>query len=46
LIGMLLALTESVVAKMRIFRVPTFLAIAFTIALVGMLSAIILEAGA
>ena len=46
LIGMLLALLESVVAKMRIFRVPTFLAVAFTIALVGMLSAIILEAGA
>ena len=46
LLGMLLALVESVVAKMRIFRVPTFLAVAFTIALVGMLSAIILEAGA
>ena len=45
LIGMLLALIESVMAKMRIFRVPTFLAVAFTVALVGMLSAIILEAG-
>jgi formate hydrogenlyase subunit 4 len=46
LLGILLAVTESVVAKMRIFRVPTFLAVAFTVALVGMLSAIILETGA
>jgi len=42
--GILLAVGESVVAKMRLFRIPTFLAVAFTIALVGMLSAIILEA--
>ena len=45
LLGILLAVAETAVAKMRIFRVPTFLAVAFTIALVGMLSAIILEAG-
>lgn len=43
LLGMLLALGETLVAKMRLFRIPTFLAVAFTIALVGMLSAIILE---
>ena len=45
LLGTLLAVGETAVAKMRIFRVPTFLAVAFTIALVGMLSAIILETG-
>ena len=45
LFGILLATGESLVAKMRIFRIPTFLAVAFTIALVGMLSAIILETG-
>lgn len=45
LLGILLAVAETAVAKMRVFRVPTFLAVAFTIALVGMLSAIILEAG-
>ena len=44
LCGILLALGESLIAKMRLFRVPTFLAAAFTIALIGMLSAIILEA--
>jgi len=40
----LLAAGETAVAKMRVFRVPTFLAVAFTVALVGMLSFIILEA--
>jgi len=45
ILGTLLAVGETAVAKMRLFRVPTFLAVAFTIALVGMLSAIILEAG-
>lgn len=43
LLGILLAVTETAVAKMRLFRVPTFLAVAFTIALVGMLSFVILE---
>lgn len=43
ILGALLAVGETSVAKMRLFRVPTFLAMAFTIALVGMLSAIILE---
>lgn len=42
-VGVLLATGETVLAKMRVFRVPTYLAIAFTVALVGMLSFIILE---
>jgi formate hydrogenlyase subunit 4 len=44
-VGALLAAGETVVAKMRVFRVPTYLAIAFTVALVGMLSFVILESG-
>jgi formate hydrogenlyase subunit 4 len=43
LLGAALAIAETAVAKMRVFRVATFLAVAFTIALVGMLSFIILE---
>jgi len=43
LLGIALAVSETAVAKMRVFRVPTFLAIAFTVAIVGMLSVIILE---
>ena len=42
-LGMALAVGENVVAKMRLFRVPTFLAVAFTLALIGMLSFIMLE---
>ena len=42
-LGTLLAVAEMAVAKMRLFRVPTFLAVAFAIALVGMLSFVILE---
>ncbi|NCO18603.1 MAG: formate hydrogenlyase, partial [Gammaproteobacteria bacterium] len=42
--GTMLAVAESSVAKMRLFRVPTFLAVAFTLALIGMLSFVILEA--
>jgi formate hydrogenlyase subunit 4 len=42
-LGVLLALAENLVAKMRLFRVPTFLAVAFTLALIGMLSFIMLE---
>ncbi len=42
-VGVLLAAGETAVAKMRVFRVPTYLAIAFTVALVGMLSFVILE---
>ena len=43
-LGTVLAVAESSVAKMRLFRVPTFLAVAFTLALIGMLSFVILEA--
>lgn len=45
ILGATLAVAETAVAKMRLFRVPTFLAVAFTIALIGMLSYVILEAG-
>lgn len=44
LLGAALALGETLVAKMRLFKVATFLAVAFTLALVGMLSFIMLEA--
>jgi formate hydrogenlyase subunit 4 len=43
-LGGALAVGETAVAKMRVFRVATFLAVAFTMALVGMLSFVILEA--
>jgi formate hydrogenlyase subunit 4 len=43
ILGTGLAIAETAVAKMRLFKVPTFLVVAFTIALVGMLSAVILE---
>ncbi|HKJ51920.1 MAG TPA: NADH-quinone oxidoreductase subunit H [Gammaproteobacteria bacterium] len=43
-LGLLLAIGESIVAKMRLFRAPTFLVVAFTLALVGMLSFVMLEA--
>jgi formate hydrogenlyase subunit 4 len=46
LLGALLACAETAVAKMRLFRVATFLAVAFTVALIGMLSFVILEAPA
>ncbi len=42
-LGALLAVGETLVAKMRLFRVPTFLAVAFTLAHIGMLSFIMLE---
>jgi len=42
-LGALLAVGETLVAKMRLFRVPTFLAVAFTLAMIGMLSFIMLE---
>jgi formate hydrogenlyase subunit 4 len=46
LLGMALALAETVLAKMRLFRVPAFLNLAFLLALLGMLSHVILEVGA
>lgn len=45
LLGIILAVSETVLAKMRLFRVPAFLTLAFTMALIGMLSHIILEVG-
>jgi len=45
LLGSLLAFLETAVAKMRVFRVPTFLAVAFTVAMIAMLSFVILEGG-
>ncbi|MFQ5658842.1 MAG: respiratory chain complex I subunit 1 family protein [Gammaproteobacteria bacterium] len=43
LLGTCMAVGETVMAKMRLFRVPTFLAVAFTLALISMLSFIMLE---
>lgn len=43
LLGGLLSCAEMLTAKMRLFKVPTFLAVAFTLSLIGMLSFIILE---
>jgi formate hydrogenlyase subunit 4 len=45
-LGALLAVSETVVAKMRLFRVPGFLNLAFMLSLLGMLSHVILEVGA
>jgi formate hydrogenlyase subunit 4 len=42
----LLALSETVLAKMRVFRVPAFLNLALLLALLGLLSHVILEVGA
>lgn len=41
-----LAVAETALAKMRLFRAPDFLNLAFLFALLGMLSHVILEAGA
>ncbi len=43
LFGGLLAVAETVQAKMRLFRAPLYLGVAFTLSLLGMLSHIILE---
>jgi formate hydrogenlyase subunit 4 len=43
LLGMILAVAETVLAKMRLFRVPQFLGFAFILSLLGMLSHVILE---
>lgn len=45
LLAIVLAIAETVLAKMRLFRVPNFLNLAFLFALLGMLSHVILEAG-
>jgi len=46
LLGMVLAVSETVLAKMRVFRVPAFLNLALLLALLGLLSHVILEVGA
>jgi len=43
-IGIGLALLETVSAKMRIFRAPEFLGMAFMFAALGMLTRLLLEA--
>lgn len=45
LLGLVLAVSETVVAKMRLFRVPGYLGFAFVLGLLGMLSHVILEVG-
>lgn len=45
LLGVVLAICEMLVAKMRLFQVPRFLSIAFLLALLSMLSHVILETG-
>ncbi|HEY5604587.1 MAG TPA: NADH-quinone oxidoreductase subunit H [Gammaproteobacteria bacterium] len=46
LLGVLLAVSETVLAKMRVFRVTAFLNLALLFALLGLLSHVILEVGA
>lgn len=43
-LGVLLAVSETVLAKMRLFRMPGYLTLAFLLALLGLLSHVILEA--
>jgi len=43
ILGVVLAVAETHLAKMRLFRVPAFLTLALTLALIGLLSHIILE---
>lgn len=45
LLGVGLALGETVLAKMRLFRVPLYLNVAFVLALLGLISHVILEVG-
>ena len=45
LLGLALGIAESVLAKMRLFKVPLYLDMAFLLALLGMLSHVILEVG-
>jgi formate hydrogenlyase subunit 4 len=46
LLGVALAISETVLAKMRLFRAPAFLNLALLLALLGLLSHVILEIGA
>jgi formate hydrogenlyase subunit 4 len=45
-LGLLLGVSETVLAKMRVFRVPAFLNLALLLGLLGLLSHVILEVGA
>ncbi len=45
LLGLVLAVSETVLAKMRFFRAPGYLGFAFMLGLLGMLSHVILEVG-
>ncbi len=45
LLGALLAVAETTLAKMRLFRAPQFLNLAFLLTLLGLLSNVILESG-
>ncbi len=45
LLGVVLAVAETTLAKMRVFRIPQYLNLAFLLALLGMLSNVILEMG-
>jgi formate hydrogenlyase subunit 4 len=45
-LGLALAVTETVLAKMRLFRVPAFLNLALLLGLLGLLGHVILEVGA
>jgi formate hydrogenlyase subunit 4 len=46
LLGSVLAVAETVLAKMRLFRAPAFLNLALLLSLLGLLSFVILEVGA
>jgi len=46
ILGTMLAVAETVLAKMRLFRAPEFLNLAFLLAVLGILSHVILEVGA
>jgi len=46
LVGVVLVVWETVMAKMRLFRVPQFLGFAFMLAVLGMLTHVMLEGGA
>ncbi len=46
LLGVVLVVWETVMAKMRVFRVPPYLGFAFLLSLLGMLTHVVLETGA
>lgn len=45
LLGVVLVIWETIMAKMRVFRVPQYLGFAFALALLGMLTHVVLETG-